>query len=152
MTEDEMAGWHHWLDGHEFEWTPGVGDGQGGLACCDSWGHKESARLSDWTDMNWSCLCLLTYLDPFLLFYTVPGTFFFLLFPFLFFPPLNLSSLFFFIDWVSLASHFFFFLLLVWKCTFGFKYFKGYSSDLSVQYLYIVLLSHFSSVRLCATS
>ena len=36
MTEDEMAGWHHWLDGQEFEWTPGVGDGQGGLACCDS--------------------------------------------------------------------------------------------------------------------
>ena len=42
MTEDEMAGWHHRLDGHEFEWTPGVGDGQGGLACCDSWGRKES--------------------------------------------------------------------------------------------------------------
>ena len=42
MTEDEMAGWHHWLDGHESEWTPGVGDGQGGLACCDSWGRKES--------------------------------------------------------------------------------------------------------------
>ena len=41
-TEDEMAGWHHQLDGHEFEWTPGVGDGQGGLACCDSWGCKES--------------------------------------------------------------------------------------------------------------
>ena len=42
-TEDEMAGWHHRLDGHEFEfeWTPGVGDGQGGLACYDSWGHKE---------------------------------------------------------------------------------------------------------------
>ena len=40
-TEDEMAGWHHWLNGHESEWTPGVGDGQGGLACCDSWGHKE---------------------------------------------------------------------------------------------------------------
>ena len=37
-----MAGWHHWLDGHESEWTLGVGDGQGGLACCDSWGHKES--------------------------------------------------------------------------------------------------------------
>ena len=34
MTEDEMVGWHHWLDGHEFEWTPGVGDSQGGLACC----------------------------------------------------------------------------------------------------------------------
>ena len=42
MTEDEMAGWHHWLDGRESEWTPGVGDGQGGLACCDSWGRKES--------------------------------------------------------------------------------------------------------------
>ena len=41
-TEDEMAGWHHRLDGHEFEWTLGVGDGQGGLACCSSWGHKES--------------------------------------------------------------------------------------------------------------
>ena len=39
-TEDEMAGWHHRLDGRESEWTPGVGDGQGGLACCDSWGHK----------------------------------------------------------------------------------------------------------------
>ena len=42
MTEDEMAGWHHRLDGHGFELTSGVGDGQGGLACCDSWGHKES--------------------------------------------------------------------------------------------------------------
>ena len=41
-TEDEMAGWHHWLDGCESEWTPGDGDGQGGLACCDSWGCKES--------------------------------------------------------------------------------------------------------------
>ena len=42
MTEDEMAGWHHWLDEHESEWTPIDGDGQGGLACCNSWGHKES--------------------------------------------------------------------------------------------------------------
>ena len=42
MTEDEMAGWHHRLNGHEFESTPGVGDGQGGLACCDSRGRKES--------------------------------------------------------------------------------------------------------------
>ena len=41
-TEDEMAGWHHRLNGREFEWTPGVGDGQGGLACCNSWGRKES--------------------------------------------------------------------------------------------------------------
>ena len=42
MTEDEMAGWHHRLDGREFERTLGVGDGQGGLACCNSWGLKES--------------------------------------------------------------------------------------------------------------
>ena len=41
-TEDEMPGWYHWLDGCESEWTPGVGDGQGGLACCNSWGRKES--------------------------------------------------------------------------------------------------------------
>ena len=40
-TEDEMAGWHHQLDGREFEWTPGDGDRQGGLACCNSWGRKE---------------------------------------------------------------------------------------------------------------
>ena len=40
-TEDEMAGWHDQLDAHEFEWTPGVGDRQGGLACCNSWGRKE---------------------------------------------------------------------------------------------------------------
>ena len=42
MTEDEMVGWPHQLNEHEFVWTPGVGDGQGGLACCDSWGRKES--------------------------------------------------------------------------------------------------------------
>ena len=41
-TEDEMAGWHHGLDESESELTPGDGDGQGNLACCDSWGHKES--------------------------------------------------------------------------------------------------------------
>ena len=41
-TEEEMAGWHHRLNGREFEWTPGVGDGQGGLACCSSWGRRES--------------------------------------------------------------------------------------------------------------
>ena len=40
-TEDEMAGWHQWLDGHGFGWTPGVGDGQGGRACCGSWGRRE---------------------------------------------------------------------------------------------------------------
>ena len=47
-TEDEMDGWYHRLDGHEFEWTPGDGDGQGGLVCCDSWGRKES----DTTELN----------------------------------------------------------------------------------------------------
>ena len=42
MTEDERVGWHHRLNAHGFGWTPGVGDGQGGLACCGSWGRKES--------------------------------------------------------------------------------------------------------------
>ena len=50
-TEDEMAGWHHRLDGHGFGWTPGVGDGQGGLACCSSWGHKESDTTEQ---LNWT--------------------------------------------------------------------------------------------------
>ena len=50
-TEDEMAGWYHRLNGHEFGWTPGVGDGQGGLACCNSWGHKES-DTTEW--LNWT--------------------------------------------------------------------------------------------------
>ena len=53
-TEDEMAGWHHRLFGHEFEWTPGVGDGQGGLACCDSWGRKESGTTER---LNWLNIC-----------------------------------------------------------------------------------------------
>ena len=44
LTEDEMVGWHHRLNGHGFGWTPGVGDGQGGLVCCGSWGHKELDR------------------------------------------------------------------------------------------------------------
>ena len=42
MTEDEMAGWHHWLDGRESGCIPGVGGGQGGMMCCDLWGRKES--------------------------------------------------------------------------------------------------------------
>ena len=42
MTEDEMAGWHHQLDGHQSKQTPGAGDGQGSLKCCSPWGHKES--------------------------------------------------------------------------------------------------------------
>ena len=53
-TEDEMAGWHHQLNGRESEWTLGVGDGQGGLACCDSWGHKESDTTErlNWTELR----------------------------------------------------------------------------------------------------
>ena len=55
-TEDEIVGWHHWLNGHEFEQAPGVGDGHGGLACCGSWSHRESdmtERLK-WTELNWT--------------------------------------------------------------------------------------------------
>jgi len=56
-TEDEMAGWYHWFDGQESEWTPGVGEAQGGLACCDSWGRKES----DMTErLIWSDLMLVS--------------------------------------------------------------------------------------------
>ena len=50
-TEDEMVGWHHGLNGHGFGWTPGVGDGQEGLACCGSWGRKES-DTTEW--LNWT--------------------------------------------------------------------------------------------------
>ena len=49
-TEDEMTGWPRRLDGREFEWTPGVGDGQGGLAWCNSWGRKESDTMNDWSE------------------------------------------------------------------------------------------------------
>ena len=63
-TEDEMAGWHHWLNGHKSEWTPGVGDGQGGLACCDSWGRKESDMTEqlNWTELNWTIQPILPLL------------------------------------------------------------------------------------------
>ena len=52
-TEDEMAGWHHGLNGGESEWYPGDGDGQGGLVCCDSWGHRESNTTErlNWTEL-----------------------------------------------------------------------------------------------------
>ena len=55
-TEDEMAGWHHWLSGQGFGWTLGVGDGQGGLACYGSWGRKESDTTEQlkWTELNWT--------------------------------------------------------------------------------------------------
>ena len=51
-TEDEMAGWYHRLDGHEFEWTPGVGNGQGGLVCFNSRGRKELEMTRDWTELK----------------------------------------------------------------------------------------------------
>ena len=53
-TEDEMVGWHHWLNGCESQWTPGVGDGQGGLGCCDSWGRKQwdMTELLNWSDLT----------------------------------------------------------------------------------------------------
>ena len=73
--EDEMAGWHHWLNGRESEWTLGVGDGQGDLTCCDSWGRKESDTteqlnwteliLEGWGFVNWPILYLPeTYSRP----------------------------------------------------------------------------------------
>ena len=53
MTEDEMVGWHHWLDGHEFEQAPGVGDGQRSLMCCSPWGsQKNQTWLRDWPDLK----------------------------------------------------------------------------------------------------
>ena len=55
ITEGKMVGWHHWLNGWESEWTPRVGDGQGGLACCDSWGHEE---LDTTERLNWTELIL----------------------------------------------------------------------------------------------
>ena len=53
--EDDMVGWHHWLNGHKFEQTPGIGDGQGSLACYSPWGRKESDTTEwlDWTELNW---------------------------------------------------------------------------------------------------
>ena len=63
-TEDEMAGWHHILDGPEFEWTRGVGVGLGGLACCDSWGCKGSDRTEwlYWTVLNWNLLSPIIFI------------------------------------------------------------------------------------------
>ena len=58
-TEDEMVGWHHRLNGHGFGWTPRVGDVQGGLACCGSWGHKES-DTTEW--LNWTELIYIKYI------------------------------------------------------------------------------------------
>ena len=61
MTEDEMVGWHHLLDGHKFKQAPGVGDGQGSLACCSPWGYKESDTTEQ---LRW------TEIDPIIKFYS----------------------------------------------------------------------------------
>ena len=65
MTENKMVGWHHWLNGRGFGWTLGVGDGQGGLMCCSSWGHKESDTTEqlNWTEMMF---CTSTRITSFL--------------------------------------------------------------------------------------
>ena len=65
MTEDEIVGWHHRLNGHEFRWTLGVGDGQGGLACCNSWGRTESDMTDETQQQQQQCI----YVDSKLLIY-----------------------------------------------------------------------------------
>ena len=57
MTEDEMVGWYHGPDGHEFDQAPRVSDGQGSLMCFSPWGSKNRTRLSDWTELNYFWLC-----------------------------------------------------------------------------------------------
>ena len=66
-TENEMAGWHHWLDGCESEWTPGVGKGQRGLACCDPWGRREldTTEWLNWTELN--IMFLVTFMSMYIL-------------------------------------------------------------------------------------
>ena len=70
-TEDEMVGWHHQLNGHEFEWTLGVGDGQGGLVCCSSWGCKEWDTIEqlNWTELmlKWSPTSIILFFSSFIL-------------------------------------------------------------------------------------
>ena len=76
MTEDEMVGWHHRLDGHGFGWTLGVGDRLGGLACCDSWGRKEldTTEQLNWTDRFWVVMFSLSFV--FIKFFYFPFDFF----------------------------------------------------------------------------
>ena len=70
MTEDEIVGWHHRLNGHEFEQASGLGDGQGSLACCSPWGHKESNEMeqqqpeneSNFKSIYLNCICQCIYM------------------------------------------------------------------------------------------
>ena len=62
-AEDEMIGWYHWLDGHEFELGPGVGDEQRRLACCSPWVTKSWTQLSNWTEPNWTEIWMIQFLD-----------------------------------------------------------------------------------------
>ena len=66
MTEDEMVGWHHRLNGHGFGWTPGAGDGQGGLACCGSWGrrvrHFSPLRIMFAVGLSYIAFIMLKYI------------------------------------------------------------------------------------------
>ena len=66
MTENEMVGWHHQLDEHEFERALGVGDGQGGLACCSSWGCKESDMTEqlNWTELDYKQIKPVKEISP----------------------------------------------------------------------------------------
>ena len=66
MTEDEMVEWHHWLNRYEFEQAPEVGDGQGSLACCNPWGHKEldTTEWLNWMDVNSPLIDLKIQCNP----------------------------------------------------------------------------------------
>ena len=76
MTENKMVGWHHWLNGHEFEQALGVGNGQGSVACCSPWRCKSWTWLSDWTELNWSFIytCEMTVFESFLSFWRRTST------------------------------------------------------------------------------
>ena len=90
-TEDEMAGWHHQLDGHECGWTPGVGDGQGGLASCNHGVAKSQTWLSDWTELKRKELEKMHIIHPLRRNYSFPFCLFLELF--LSLNPLNLASI-----------------------------------------------------------
>ena len=124
-----MAGWHHWLDGRESEWTLGVGDGQGGLACCDSWGRKKSDTTEglNWTDCCHLFLILsasvrsipfLSFIEPFLAWNVPLVSLIFLkrtlVFPILLFSSISLHY--------SLKKTFLSLLAILWNSAFSWVY------------------------------